>query len=80
MLSKSGIIFKVENKNAIRDIINNHSFSTNCPNCNNSISFTGKQAGTQITCPFCKGIIQLKDNNFSNDINKLQNSFNNIFK
>lgn len=79
-MSKTGIAFKVKNKNAIRDIINNHAFNATCPNCNNSISFTGNQIGSQITCPTCKKIIQLKDNNFSNDVDKLQKSFNNIFK
>lgn len=79
-MSKTGITFKVKNKNAIRDIINNHSFNVNCPNCNNSVSFKGKQVGSQITCPFCKSIIQLNDNNFTNDVDKLQKSFNNIFK
>lgn len=79
-MSKSNATFKIKNKNAIWDLINDYSFNTNCPNCNNSISFTGNQIGTQITCPSCKEIIKLNDNNFTDEINKLQDSFNSIFK
>ena len=79
-MSKSNIEFKIKNKHAISDIINNSSFDYNRPKCNNVISFVGSQVGSQITCPWCKTIINLEDDNFKNSINNLDNSFNNIFK
>ena len=78
-MSKSTIKIKTK-PNALKNAIKNSTININCPNCNNQFQITGNQVGNRVPCPFCKTLIYLEDNNFSSELNKLQRSFDKIFK
>lgn len=75
----TSIKFKLR-PNAIKNIVNRHSFTVNCPNCKNPVSFLGSQVGTLISCPMCRKTIRLVDNSYSSGINHVQKDFERIGK
>lgn len=74
------VSFKVKNNNAFKNIVDNHQFTVDCPNCKSQLQFFGNQIGTTIACPFCKKAIELIDDDFSKNINDIEKSLNNLFK
>lgn len=78
-MAKSSIKFEIK-PNAVKNAISNSTIKYNCPECNNELEFLAKQIGSSITCSQCGVKINLKDDNFSTEVNKLQQTFDKIFK
>lgn len=51
-----------------------------CQNCGKNFQISTKDIGKSVTCPHCNSVTQLKDNGFTNGIQKVNKSLNELFK
>ena len=78
-MPKSTLKFKTK-PDVFKNAINNSTVKIKCPKCSKSIDIQAKQIGSAVICPYCKVNIKLNDNGFSSGIDKIQKSFDKIFK
>lgn len=63
----------------MQEMLNDQTITINCPNCNKEQDITISQIGSTTVCNNCNCEIDLVDDGFSSELNKVDKQLNDMF-